>query len=171
MPFQLKDVLDAVGPTASLVFAAWIFLSYLQARYTAAAERYRELADNYRNGAEGNRARSVSRQILLYKRRCDLMCIATDIGVVSAMLLISALVLAAFEVVLPLHHAIAYVGTTCAIVGLLLVIAAAVCVLFENRLMQQAMQDELSDVPGIGAAASGDASEGTQANTMEKGRA
>ncbi len=27
--FELKDLLSAVGPTASLIFAAWIFLSFL----------------------------------------------------------------------------------------------------------------------------------------------
>src|SRR5436305_1444599 len=34
--FDLKDLLQAIGPTASLVFAAWIFLSFLESRYVAA---------------------------------------------------------------------------------------------------------------------------------------
>lgn len=153
---HLKDVLEAIGPTASLVFAAWIFLSYLQARYTGAAERYRELADNYRKGASGDRAQSVSRQVLLYRKRCNLMRIATNIGVVSAMLLIATLVLAAVEVMFPLHPAVAWTGSCLAVVGLLLVMAAATCVLFENRLMQRAMRDELSDLPGVESSASGE---------------
>jgi hypothetical protein len=36
--FELKDVREAIGPTASLLFAAWIFLSFLRERYVAANE-------------------------------------------------------------------------------------------------------------------------------------
>jgi len=149
MQFQLKDVLEAVGPTASLVFAAWIFLSYLQSRYTGAAERYRELVENYRTQHEDTRAASLTRQIKLYRKRCDLMRIATNIGVASAILLIATLILAAIEVIAPPHPALAWTGSITAILGLLLVIVAASFVFVENGLMQQATRDETADIPNI----------------------
>ena len=48
MDFELKDLLEAIGPNATLIFAAWIFLSFLQQRYTAAYDRYRALVPRQR---------------------------------------------------------------------------------------------------------------------------
>src|SRR3954462_13167604 len=91
--FDLKDLLEAVGPTASLIFAAWIFLSYLQARYTAAYHLYRALVAEFRSHDEHDkRGRSLRAQIREYRRRCELMRSATHIGVLSAIVLISALI-------------------------------------------------------------------------------
>jgi hypothetical protein len=91
--FDLKDLLQAVGPTASLIFAAWIFLSYLQARYTAAYQLYRSLIAEFRSHHEPDERRaSLHAQIREYRRRCELMRRATNIGVASAIVLISALI-------------------------------------------------------------------------------
>jgi hypothetical protein len=79
--FDLKDLLEAVGPTASLIFAAWIFLTFLQARYTAAYERFRALIAELRSHrGQDQRRTSLRQQILLYKRRCEQMRLATNIG-------------------------------------------------------------------------------------------
>src|SRR3954462_9829864 len=88
--YDLKDVLTAVGPTASLIFAAWIFLSFLQQRYTTAYERYRSLISEYRQGnLQDQRKRSVRDQILMYKQRCEQMRLATNIGVIWAIRLLN----------------------------------------------------------------------------------
>lgn len=145
MSIDLKELLETIGPTASLVFAAWIFLSYLQSRYEAAAIRFRELLDEYRGQSQGSRHQSVRRQILLYQRRCSYMRKATNIGVVSAILLILALILGATNVVVP-SAVWSPMAAFCSIVGLALVVIAACFVLLENRLMQRALDDELSDV-------------------------
>lgn len=147
MEFQLKDLLNAVGPPASLVFAAWIFLSYLQARYSAAAQRYRELTNDFRNNEDSRRHDSVRRQISIYRKRCRWMWMATNTGVVSAVLLLSTLVMGALDVVFPAHRAIANAAAAAAVLGLLLVIAAAVMVLVENAVFGAAMEDELTDMP------------------------
>src|SRR3954462_6929975 len=71
MDFELKDLLEAIGPNATLIFAAWIFLSVLQTRYTGAYDRYRALIEGYRNSSgDSARRRSLVQQIDLYKRRC-----------------------------------------------------------------------------------------------------
>src|SRR3954470_17003472 len=98
MYFKSKDFLEAIGPSASLIFASWIFLSFLQTRYTAAYERYRSLIDERRQNLtqkpdegvtdEDRHQRSLGGQIGLYRRRCEHMRLATNIGVIAAMLLI-----------------------------------------------------------------------------------
>jgi hypothetical protein len=97
--FELKDLLQAIGPTASLVFAAWIFLGFLETRYVAAFERYGELADDYRKGVPGRRHDAVQSQIRLYRRRCEWIRLSTNIGVVSAIALLCTLILAALNVI------------------------------------------------------------------------
>src|SRR5215210_4820578 len=101
MDFELKDLLEALGPTASLIFAAWIFLSFLQSRYTAAYERYRALISEFREGLEDARRRhNIRDEVMLYKKRVELMRRATNIGVAAAILLISTLVSAGVSVML-----------------------------------------------------------------------
>ncbi len=41
MAFELKDVLQTAGPTASLVFASWIFLQLLSQKFQESFSRYR----------------------------------------------------------------------------------------------------------------------------------
>jgi hypothetical protein len=147
--FELKDVLTAVGPTASLIFAAWIFLSFLQQRYTSAYERYRSLISEYRQSdLRDQRKTSVRDQILLYKLRCERMRWATNIGVVSAIVLICTLIAGALYTVSHVEF-LKYVSTACAIGGLLLVIWAAVVVLRENIEIQHAIDSELTDLPDL----------------------
>jgi hypothetical protein len=68
--FDMKDLLQALGPTASLIFAAWIFLSFLQARYTTAHQLYRALIAVFREHNErDDRRRSLGDQVLEYKHR------------------------------------------------------------------------------------------------------
>jgi hypothetical protein len=85
MDFELKDLLDAIGPSASLIFAAWIFLTFLQARYTSAYDRYRGLIEKYRAGVDDKTEKhNVADQVLLYRSRVEQMRRATNVGVVAA---------------------------------------------------------------------------------------
>jgi hypothetical protein len=150
MSFELKDFLEAVGPNASLIFAAWIFLSFLQERYTAAYDRYRAMIDAYRHGEENDERRhNVRNQILLYKQRCEQMKKATNIGVVAAITLIAALITAGLDVMLGGTEVLKYASSACALLGLALVIAAAVYVVRENSLIQRAMDEEPADVEDL----------------------
>jgi hypothetical protein len=148
--FDLKDLLEAVGPTASMIFAAWIFLTFLQARYTSAYERFRALIAELRDHREQDQRRtSLRQQILIYKRRCEQMRLATNIGVCSAILLITALICAALGTMYDTVSAWKYLTACCAVVGLLLVIWAAVLVLIENYTLQRLLDSDLSDVPEL----------------------
>jgi hypothetical protein len=150
MSFELKDFLEAVGPSASLIFAAWIFLSFLQERYVSAYDRYRAMIDAYRHGEENDeRRRNVRDQILLYKQRCEQMRKATNIGVVAAITLIAALMTAGLDVMLGGTEVLNYVSSICALLGLALVIAAAIYVIAENTLIQQALDEEPSDIEDL----------------------
>lgn len=102
MHFQLKDVLTAIGPSASIVFAAWIFMSFLQNRYSQAFQLYRELIQECREREmEQPRGANVRAQVLLFRRRFELMRQATNLGLVAAMLLISTLIGGAVNAVFP----------------------------------------------------------------------
>jgi hypothetical protein len=72
MDFDLKDVLGAIGPSAALVFASWIFLGFLEQRYVAAYERFRKLVEQYRaNQSSKTRHQNLRDQIRLDRVRCD----------------------------------------------------------------------------------------------------
>jgi hypothetical protein len=150
MDFELKDFLEALGPSASLIFAAWIFLSFLQSRYTAAYERYRALISEYREGVEDDKRRhSIRDQILLYKQRVEQMRKATNIGVIAAILLIATLVTAGLNVMLGELPLFKYMSSLCALTGLVLVAIAAAYVIRENTLIQNALEQEPADLGDI----------------------
>ena len=99
---QLGEVLKAIGPNASIVFAAWIFMGFLQQRYDSAIDRYREAVGDYRsNEHDERRAGNLKDQILTFQHRCRLMGTATLLGLVAAILLIGSLMFGAADVLLP----------------------------------------------------------------------
>ena len=150
MHFQLKDVLTAIGPSASIVFAAWIFMSFLQNRYSQAFQLYRELIQECREREmEQPRGANVRAQVLLFRRRFELMRQATNLGLVAAMLLISTLIGGAVNAVFPALPLIPELSTVLAVMGFLLVITASGMVIVENSLIQQAVDAELLDVPDL----------------------
>lgn len=152
--FDLKDLLQAIGPTASLIFAAWIFLSYLQQRYSAAYDRYRNLVEEFRQHRESDeRHRSILEQIMEYKRRCQQMRLATHLGLLAAILLISSIISAAVNVITGEAAVFKFLSAALAIFGLLLVIWAAVLVMIENQRLQLIIESDLSDIPELRRAA------------------
>jgi hypothetical protein len=149
MDFELKDVLEAVGPNASLVFASWIFMTFLQARYTSAYDRYRSLINDYREGLDGKRKDVIQGEILLYRRRVELMRRATNLGLYAAMLLIGTLIVGALDAVFGGPPPFKYLGALCALGGLATVIWSACLVVKENTLIRQAIGGELRDIPEL----------------------
>jgi hypothetical protein len=144
---ELGDVLKAVGPNASIVFAAWIFMGFLQQRYDSAIDRYRSAVGDFRtNDHDDDRAGNLKDQILTYRSRCQLMGKATLVGLVAAILLIAALVFGALDVLIPRTPVIMAAGTGASIVGFLLVILAATIVIAEGRIVARQLDDELRDV-------------------------
>ncbi|KQO61050.1 hypothetical protein ASF24_03700 [Methylobacterium sp. Leaf86] len=153
---QLSDVLKAIGPNASIVFAAWIFMGFLQQRYDAAFDRYQQAVGDYRsNGHETGRADNLKAQVLAYRRRCRLMSRASLLGLVAAILLITSLVFGALDVLVPKSATITACGTATAIGGFVLVIIAALIVIAEGRIVRRQIDDELRDVSILAEEAGG----------------
>jgi uncharacterized membrane protein YraQ (UPF0718 family) len=147
---ELGDVLKAIGPNAAIVFAAWIFMGFLQQRYDSAVDRYREAVGDYRsNDHPEERAGNLRDQILTYVRRCRLMGWATLVGLLAAILLIGSLILGAIDVIVPHNPLVAGAGIATLVGGFVLVIAAAVIVIAEGRIVHRQLQDELRDVPDL----------------------
>jgi uncharacterized membrane protein YraQ (UPF0718 family) len=161
MEFELKKFLEAVGPSASLIFASWIFLSFLQTRYSAAYDRYRALVDERRQHLQqGNQQnnpnihknahqQSVHRQIEIYRKRCEHMRLATNTGVIAAILLIITIIAGGLQVLLPHAEVLRFIGAGSALIGLTLLIVAAAFVVLENTLIKHVMDDEASDLPDL----------------------
>jgi hypothetical protein len=146
----LKDLVATIGPGASFMFAAWIFLSYLQQRYTSSYDRYRALLQAYReHPADDQRRRSLREQIILYKGRCEKMRLATNLGIVSAMLLLTAMIAGAISFMYPTLTVFQWTSALGIVIGLLLVVAASAVVLVENVQLQEAIDSELSDLPEL----------------------
>lgn len=146
--FDVHQVLQIVGPTASLLFAAWIFLQYLNQRFIESVARLRELAENLRTSEtkDDRRSDSLRDQIGLYRRRCTLMRQATNVGLVAALMLLSTLTLAGIVTVFGRSTVLDVVGVCTAIGGLVLVMVATGIVFLENRLVAKALTSELTDL-------------------------
>lgn len=144
---QLADVLKAVGPNASIIFAAWIFMGFLQQRYDSAIDRYRVSVGDYRShDHEDERTGNLREQVLLLRRRCRLMGWSVLIGLAAAILLIMSLIFGALDVIVPNTPPITMGGIATALAGFLLVIVAAALVIAEGRIVGRQIDDELRDV-------------------------
>src|SRR3954466_5653334 len=132
MGFNLANILKAIGPTASIIFAAWIFMGFLQQRYDAAIDRYRAAISDYRSADHApDRRDNVREQILLLKWRCQLMSYACLIGLVSAVLFLSTMIAGGLDVIVPDTPMVTVFGTLTAFGGFALVIVATVLVIIE----------------------------------------
>ena len=144
---QLADVLKALGPNASIIFAAWIFMGFLQQRYDSAVDRYREAVGDYRSHEhEDERTGNLREQVLLLRRRCKIMGRSVLIGLTAAILLILSLIFGALDVLVPRTPLIAIAGIASAIAGFVLVMIAAGFVIAEGRIVGRQIDDELRDV-------------------------
>src|SRR3978361_700248 len=150
MNFELSDVLKAIGPAASIIFAAWIFMGFLQQRYDAAVGRYRQAISDFRTGDHPpDRHDNIRDQILVFKRRCELMNYACMAGLVAAILFLLTLIAGELDVIIPNNALLAIIGSISAFGGLMLVIAGSVLVLMEASYAHRQFDAELLDVPDL----------------------
>ena len=150
MQINVGDIFKAIGPGASIIFAAWIFVSFLQVRYDAAMERYLETIRQYRSkDASDARLHFLREEILTYRRRCALMNLASGIGLISAATLVLTLVIGELALIFPGLTLLAYVSATLALLGLLLIIVAALIVLMEGSIIHRQLEHELQDIPEL----------------------
>jgi hypothetical protein len=147
MNLDASAILKAIGPAASIVFAAWIFMGFLQQRYDAAIERYRSMIAQYRKGEVSQwRHGNIKDEILVYKRRCELMNAASVVGLISAILLILTLIAGELSIILPKEPVPQYATAGCALAGFSLVIVAAIIVIVESVITRRLLDSELLDV-------------------------
>ena len=71
----------AVRPYASIIFVAWIVMGFLQQRDDAAPSRYRLAISDFRSlKHSSDRHDNIREQILVCKRRCELVNYACQTG-------------------------------------------------------------------------------------------
>ncbi|KAA0121260.1 DUF2721 domain-containing protein [Methylobacterium sp. P1-11] len=150
MDLDLANILKVIGPAASIIFAAWIFMGFLQARYDSAIDRYRDLIDRYRTSElSGSRKANMRDQIICYKQRCELMGRANILGLISAILLILTLIAGEMALALPGIPVLKFASAGFALLGFFLVIAATIVVILEGRITHRQIYSELLDVPDL----------------------
>ena len=154
MNFELGDVLKLIGPAASIVFAAWIFMGFLQQRYDSAVDRYRSMIAESREpqGLSDVRRSNIRDELVTYQRRCRVMMLACDVGLVSAVLLITTLIAGELDIIFTGVALFKYASAISAAIGLGLVIVAAGLVFFESSLSRRQLQKEGLDVPDVAEA-------------------
>jgi hypothetical protein len=102
----------------------------------------------YRKGLEGPRKQVVREQILLYKVRIRYMRYSTNLGLGAAVLLILSLMMGALEAMVG-GDLVKYAGTVCVLLGLAMVIVAALLMAAENLLIVKAIDSELTDIADL----------------------
>jgi hypothetical protein len=145
---HIAQILKALGPAASIIFAAWIFMGFLQQRYDAALARYRGMVERYRvDDASSERRDNMRDQIRLYRRRCAMMNVASIIGLTSAILLILTLITG--ELSMLGVRFLTYVSASTALAGFILVIVAAGITIAEGIIIRRQLDAELLDVADL----------------------
>lgn len=150
MHADLRGILPPIGQSASLIFAAFVFMGFLQQRYNATVDRYRAIVDEYRSERiAGKRRQVIHDEIGLYKRRCELMKRGTNCALAAGMLLTATLVFSIWSSMLPNWSVFRYLGILTVIVGLVMVVVACVYVMLENAILQLVIDRELLDQPDL----------------------
>src|SRR3978361_1417247 len=153
MNFDLTSILKGIGPAASIVFAAWTLMGVPQPRYDAAVERYQGMIAQYRNSKLSDERRgNIRDEILVYKRRCELMNWANMVGIVSAILLIATLITVELNIIFPKIVLIKLLSAASALIGFGLIIVAAIIVMVESSIIHRQIDSELLDVPDLAQA-------------------
>jgi len=149
MSFDLKEVLNTAGPTATLVFASWLFLQLVTMRFEGVTQRYEKLVEELRAGhCDRRRKDSLLALINLHRKRCEHMQRAMNLGLVAAMLLVASLLLAALY--LTMGTAVLKLATLVAsLTGLTLIIAGSALVILESNLGMKTLVRQFDDVPEL----------------------
>ncbi|MDB5390010.1 MAG: conserved rane protein of unknown function, partial [Planctomycetaceae bacterium] len=125
MKLDLKLILDTAGPTATLVFASWIFLQYLNQRFADASLRYRELLSEFREHSDHDvRHRSLQEQILRYRTRCGRLGRATGLGLFAAFFLLATLLLCITSMASHQPLILSLASLICSVIGITLLIVS-----------------------------------------------
>jgi hypothetical protein len=150
MNIDLSNTLKVVGPAASIIFAAWIFMGFLQQRYDSAVTQYREVIREYReNNLSNERRGNIKDQVLVYRRRCALMNAANICGLVSAVLLIITLISAEVSLTFQDLTFVKVLSIGSAMAGFGFVIIATVFVIIEGLITHRQLDSEILDIPDL----------------------
>lgn len=150
MTLDIASIFKAVGPAASIIFAAWIFMGFLQTRYDAAVDRYRAVVGEYRKGDNLDARRgNLHDSILVYKKRCEIMNVASVIGLTSAIILTTALMLGELAIAFTHVEALKLLSVGATLIGLSLVIVASAIVVYESLIIHRQLEAELLDLPEL----------------------
>jgi Protein of unknown function (DUF2721) len=125
-------------------------MGFLQQRYDATVARYRAAISEHRSSEqEPARRDNLREQVIVFKRRCELMGYAYFSGLASAIVFILTLFAGGLDVVIPKTTILAIFGACAAFAGFALVITATVLVILDETYVHRQLDAELLDVPDL----------------------
>jgi hypothetical protein len=148
--FDLKDVLNTAAPTASLIFASWLFLQLVSSRYEATIVRYERAMEELRGECPPPRRDTVLAVARLHGRRFHHMERAMSLGLLAATFLVSSLGMASFQLMTGATW-LNFTTMGALITGLVLLVVCALLTMAENGLGRRTLLLERADVPELGA--------------------
>jgi hypothetical protein len=171
MSFDTANLMNKVGSAAPMIFAAWLFVSFLQNRYESAIDRYRELISTYRTSEPSDSRKSNMRdQVVSYRRRCELMRRAMSLGLASAIAMIVTLIFGGLNLTFKDLPLLGYLSAGCGLLGFILVIVATVLVIMEGTVTHRQIDNELLDVPDLAHSTGHEAGAITDPDRRGRGR-
>jgi hypothetical protein len=135
---DLKDVLNAAGPTATLLFASWIFLGYLNSRLSDSQKRFND---------HDARHKSIYDQIKQNRKRCDLLFLATNDALRGAYFMFATIATGIISIATQQPPWLCIFNLCCALSGLVFLVLSVGKALAENKLLHQSITSEVADVP------------------------
>lgn len=147
MALPLKDIAGTAGATVGLVIACSIYLQTLTSRFADTMNRYQTLCAEHRGTTpSAKRRRCVEAQIALNRGRCTDIQRATQILGVGELCFLATIVFTSLSVTLPKVAILALTGSITMLGGLLLVGAAVILDLRQQRVITTDLQLEGTDL-------------------------
>lgn len=146
---DLPKLAGAAGSLVALIIATAILASWLSAKYIPAFDRYRALTEEFRKGPGDRRRSSLHDQIKVYQARLRLLSWAVEC--LCGVLVVAVITIAdsTLALLFPKDAIINVIGVVSLFLGLLLVVAAIVFEIAENRLDRRAIESEIGDLDDI----------------------
>lgn len=148
--YKLADLLGIAGATIGIIIAGAILLGAFDGRYVQLFDRYRALTGEYRaNSSSDPRKESLRCQIKNYRRRINLINIASVCVSAALLLFVLTVGVASLSVVYPHVMALRFAGTLGLILGLFLIAVAVALGGVDVILSREAISPEVADFEDI----------------------
>jgi hypothetical protein len=145
--FKLTDLLSSAGATIGVIIGGVIFLQFLSTKYVELANRYRDLARDYRDGSGGGGRHGPLQSLLrVYRARLRLLTRASWCASAALLGFLTAVLAGGLSMAYPAVVAFKAVGSIGLLAGLLLIGGGVTLELWESVLARHEIGEEVADL-------------------------